>query len=208
MAGFAIEFLTDIPLNLVEEIEKTVQEFDLHESMVNKPTGQKNPEVMTEARRSRSAFIPTDKWIGPFLWYYIMKANRQNFCFDITCYDSELLQYTVYEKGMYYNWHPDQHLYTQFTPNLEPSSRINEAPHHAKLNAEYCRKLSFSLQLSDPSEYEGGELQFLDAGKLFTAPQERGKLIIFDSRTLHRVRKVKSGVRKSLVGWVVGPRWK
>jgi PKHD-type hydroxylase len=32
--------------------------------------------------------------------------------------------------------------------------------------------------------------------------------MLFDSRTPHRVRKVRSGLRKSLVGWVVGPRWK
>ena len=33
-------------------------------------------------------------------------------------------------------------------------------------------------------------------------------MILFDSRTQHRVLKVKSGVRKSIVGWTVGPRWR
>jgi PKHD-type hydroxylase len=71
-------------------------------------------------------------------------------------------------------------------------------------------KLSVSLQLSDESEYEGGELQFLNTGQnsMYTAPKERGTIIIFDSRVKHRVRPIKKGARKSLVAWMVGPRWK
>ena len=70
-------------------------------------------------------------------------------------------------------------------------------------------KLSFSLQLSDPDDYEGGNFQLIDeSGKLYVAPRKRGTIILFDSRTQHRVLKVKKGRRKSIVGWVVGPRWK
>ena len=42
----------------------------------------------------------------------------------------------------------------------------------------------------------------------FTAPKNRGCMIVFDSRTIHRVTNIESGIRKSLVGWVLGPRWK
>jgi PKHD-type hydroxylase len=77
------------------------------------------------------------------------------------------------------------------------------------VQGEYVRKLSFSLQLSDPEDYTGGEVQFIDnSRKSFFAPKQKGTIILFDSRTPHRVRKIKSGLRKSLVGWVVGPRWK
>ena len=77
------------------------------------------------------------------------------------------------------------------------------------LNSEYVRKLSFSLQLSDPDQYTGGELEFSDnGGKTMFAPKQRGTMVVFDSRLKHRVRRVKSGLRKSIVGWVVGPRWK
>ena len=63
--------------------------------------------------------------------------------------------------------------------------------------------------MSDPTDYRGGEVEFLDSGaKRFLAPKQRGTMIVFDSRTRHRVRKIKSGIRKSIVGWVVGPRWK
>ena len=76
-------------------------------------------------------------------------------------------------------------------------------------NIELVCKLSFVLQLSDPDDYEGGNLQLLDEmGKSYIAPRERGTIILFDSRTMHRVLPVKSGLRKSIVGWTVGPRWK
>ena len=82
---------------------------------------------------------------------------------------------------------------------------------HDYLNekTEMVRKLSFVLQLSDPDDYEGGNLQLIDeSGKSYIAPRQRGTMILFDSRTQHRVLKVRKGVRKSLVGWTVGPRWK
>jgi predicted GIY-YIG superfamily endonuclease len=45
-------------------------------------------------------------------------------------------------------------------------------------------------------------------GKSYFAPKKKGVLIVFDSRAPHRVRKVTKGVRKSIVGWSVGPRWR
>ena len=42
----------------------------------------------------------------------------------------------------------------------------------------------------------------------FLVPKTRGTVIVFDSRTPHRVTPVESGIRKSLVGWVVGKRWR
>ena len=99
------------------------------------------------------------------------------------------MQYTTYEKGQFYNWHQDDGL---------------EA-----LDKDKCRKLSVVLQLSSPEEYTGGEFQLLnERNNLYMAPKKRGTLIVFDSRSRHRVRKIHSGVRKSLVGWVVGPRWR
>ena len=89
------------------------------------------------------------------------------------------------------------------------TSADNHGENIAILNGEYIRKLSFSIQLSDPEDYEGGELEFnVNNEERFFAPNKKGTVIIFDSRIQHRVLEVKSGVRKSLVGWVVGPRWK
>ena len=100
------------------------------------------------------------------------------------------------------------------------TSNDNHGENLAILNGQYVRKLSFSIQLSDPEDYEGGELEFkvnkygsekrgdFALDETFFAPNKKGTIIIFDSRVKHRVCEVKSGVRKSLVGWVVGPRWK
>ena len=76
---------------------------------------------------------------------------------------------------------------------------------------ERVRKLSFTVQLSKDEEYTGGNLEFADFDDSkfkFKAPRSQGSVIIFDSRTPHRVSPVESGVRKSLVGWVEGKRWR
>ena len=73
-------------------------------------------------------------------------------------------------------------------------------------NIEMVRKLSFAMQLSDPDDYEGGNVQLLDeAGNSYIVPRKRGTIVLFDSRTQHRVLKVTKGTRKSIVGWTVDP---
>lgn len=67
------------------------------------------------------------------------------------------------------------------------------------------RKLSVSIQLSDPEEYEGGELKFLLSRNTITAPKTKGTVIIFPSFFMHKVSMVTKGMRKSLVIWVHGP---
>ena len=60
-------------------------------------------------------------------------------------------------------------------------------------------------------EYTGGDLEFTDfanSERKFTVPRNRGTIIVFDSRVPHRVCPVESGTRKTLVGWVIGKRWR
>ena len=110
---------------------------------------------------------------------------------------------------MHFTWHNDGDISTAFKPRLMPGSGINISEDQVFHKGECVRKLSFSLQLSDPKDYRGGEVEFYDsANKRYFAPKQRGTLIVFDSRLKHRVRTVKSGLRKSIVGWVVGPRWR
>ena len=68
------------------------------------------------------------------------------------------------------------------------------------------RKLSVSIQLSDPSEYEGGALEFFN-GDFIQAPREQGSLVIFPSFVFHRVVSVTEGTRHSLVAWMNGPHF-
>ena len=73
-------------------------------------------------------------------------------------------------------------------------------------------KVFFFIIWADPKFYNS--LVFLskhlsdENNKIYIAPRQRGAIILFDSRTKHRVLKVTKGVRKSIVGWVLGPRWK
>ena len=66
------------------------------------------------------------------------------------------------------------------------------------------RKLSVSIQLSDPASYEGGDLEINMGSFSKTAARDKGALIIFPSYALHRVHPVTSGERHSLVAWIVG----
>ena len=71
------------------------------------------------------------------------------------------------------------------------------------------RKLSFILLLSDDDEYEGGQLDFnLSEENLLIPEQKKGRVIAFPSFMLHRVNPVTSGIRKSIVIWVTGPKFK
>lgn len=120
-------------------------------------------------------------------------VNNSWYGFKLNGYDA--FQYTEYHAvaGGKYDWHMDTCLAADFLPTdmIEP------------------RKLSMSLFLNDPAEYEGGELQF-NLG-MENTPQtalaKRGRMIVFPSFMIHRVAPLSRGVRKSLVVWVTGPKF-
>lgn len=87
-----------------------------------------------------------------------------------------------YEKGGLFNWHID-----------------------ATTNSS-TRKLAFTMQLSDPNDYEGGDLQFFDGDKtrLNLELRNKGTIIIFPSFVWHRITPITKGTRYALVGWVHG----
>lgn len=205
MAFQSIWYYTNLPSDIINIIEKDVQQFDpqLQESKLW------GDAVDKDKRNSKNAWIPTTHWVAGFLWHYVQRANRENFLYDLRNIDGESLQYTQYGPGEYYGWHNDAGLANQYKPQAIGNRGLDIVQDQLNENAELVRKLSFSLQLSDPEEYEGGEFQLMDeSGKSYFAPKQKGTIILFDSRAQHRVRPVKSGVRKSIVGWVVGKRWR
>ena len=129
---------------------------------------------------------PDDKhsWIYDTLIHYIQEANSI-WKFDLhTVIDD--IQYTEYRGGgNHYDWHVD----------IGPGSISH-------------RKVSVIVQLSDPSEYKGGELQINTGGQIKTIPQVKGSVTIFPSYLLHRVTPVTTGLRKSLVLWAGGNHYK
>ena len=113
MAYRSVWYFTDLPEKVVDLIEEDISEkFDvemrdsrLHGDALNK-----------EKRNSQNAWIPTSHWCAGFLWHYIQRANRENFLYDLRCIDGESMQYTRYGKGMFYGWHNDAGLSTQYKP--------------------------------------------------------------------------------------------
>jgi len=206
MAFQSIWYFSDLPEEVVDIIEKDLSE-NFDEQMVD--SRLHGDALNKDKRNSQNAWIPTTHWVGGFVWHYIQRANRENFLYDLHCIDGELMQFTKYSEGQFYGWHNDAGLATQYKPVNVGNRQEGLAQDYLNENIELVRKLSFVVQLSDPDDYEGGNLQLLsEDGTSYIAPRKRGTVILFDSRTQHRVLKVRKGVRKSLVGWVVGKRWR
>ena len=113
----------------------------------------------------------------------MLRTNANHFGFNgmgIT----EPGQFTEYPKGGFYDWHMDSDTNFQHQPTV--------------------RKISMTLLLSDPSDFKGGELEFMDKGKKIN-DLKQGQAIFFASFLRHRVAPVKKGVRHSLVMWFGGP---
>ena len=126
------------------------------------------------------------EWVYARLGNICRCLNGMNWRFDISGF-SEELQYTRYnDDNSFYGWHIDNGL----TGSEHPQ-----------------RKLSVTLQLSEPSEYEGGEFQ-IHASKLNTLPKKKGLVIAFPSYSLHQVTPVTKGIRRSLVVWLCGPAFR
>ena len=63
---------------------------------------------LIEKDLTEDSTLPDTHWIGGFVWYYIMRANRENFMYNIEDIDSGHMQYTEYQEGEYYDWHVDE----------------------------------------------------------------------------------------------------
>lgn len=70
------------------------------------------------------------------------------------------------------------------------------------------RKLSMICGMSDPSEFEGGDLIFFLNGEVNMGKLNKGEAILFPSYLSHRVMPVTKGVRHTMVAFISGPRYK
>jgi PKHD-type hydroxylase len=144
---------------------------------------------LAKVRRSQVSWLNKNQdtaWVFEKLGHIASSLNAQYFRFDLTGF-GEPLQLTNYdqsEQGMY-GWHQD------YGGKNSPS-----------------RKLSLVLQLTDPSQYEGGNLQVMTGGQPQTVRKQRGLVAAFPSYVLHQVTPVTSGNRQSLVAWISGPAFR
>lgn len=147
----------------------------------------------TSVRKSSVSFISGTlshpKLFIPLI-QFISDANENHYKWDLT--EPECIQFTEYNEinqGMY-NPHEDMFPYT-------PEAQTN-------------RKLSISVQLSDGSAYEGGDLVFPDIEEALPTDMMKGigTAIIFPSYLKHGVTPVTKGVRHSAVSWMLGPTFR
>ena len=151
---------------------------------------------LKKKRDSNIAWL-NDRWIYKEIQPFIHQANRLanwNFDWDF----SESCQFTKYGPGQHYGAHCDSW--------ESPYANADNKDTFGKI-----RKLSVTCSLSDPSEYEGGELEFQFRNQDDPTPKKkcveilpRGSICVFPSFVWHEVRPVTKGVRYSLVIWNLG----
>jgi PKHD-type hydroxylase len=150
--------------------------------------GEAGGGVQDDIRRSEVSWLSNSSesgWVYEKLSHVVSSLNKDFFGFDLTGF-GEPLQLTNYgetRQGMY-KWHQDFG------------------------NSGVSRKLSVVLQLSDPNDYEGGELQILTCGQALSIQKKRGLITVFPAWTLHQVTPVVKGTRQTLVTWISGPQFK
>ncbi|MEL7190766.1 MAG: Fe2+-dependent dioxygenase, partial [Pseudomonadota bacterium] len=62
--------------------------------------------------------------------------------------------------------------------------------------------MSFTLFLTPPQDYEGGELVIHTAGIDYTVKGLPGELVLYPSTSIHEVKPVTKGTRIVSVGWI------
>ena len=131
--------------------------------------------------RSTKAIEITDDGIGNYVFAAMKKMNSLQFELS----NHEPLQLLKYDVDDHYTWHTDW-------------SPVNNKK----------RKLSMTIQLSDPSEYEGGDVEIMDGPESRLIPKDIGSGTVFPSWAVHRVTPITSGTRWALIVWAIGKPFK
>lgn len=165
----------------------TEEELDLLQDLAKKSSeiaqvGEKVENL--DVRRTRISWLDyseDNSWVFERLESVVQQVNKQYFNFKLDGFGEpfQLAEYDSEVKG-HYEWHSDA-------------------------SKGYIRKLSCSLQLTDPEEYTGGDLQLMLSGNITDVKKKRGLITFFPSWTVHRVTPVLTGSRQSLVSWITGP---
>jgi len=153
--------------------------------------GKVQDDIMKDMRKSKINFSNPDeenRWIFNKLNNFVQMINDKFYNFDLVGYNNfQFSTYNAKEKG-HYDWHVDS-----FVGKQNPEGN------------GLHRKLSMTLLLND--DFEGGDFE-INLSQPQKIDVKKGRAIFFPSYTLHRVTPVTKGIRKSLVIWVEGPRWK
>ena len=195
----------------IPQSDKTVEE-------IKAEIGEnKNVESERYVRDSEVCWF-NDRWLYDLIHPFLRTANKQagwKFEWDF----SESFQFTKYTPGGFYGWHADGNSchfgkYKRYIPGVSPTTPEGDIPRGYTENPNMVgkvRKLSMTINLNEPGEYDGGNLKFdfgpHAAGKRFHECVEirpQGSIIVFPSFTYHQVTPVTRGTRYSLVLWSLG----
>jgi PKHD-type hydroxylase len=178
----------------------------------------------TYIRDSKVAWL-NEQWLYDLILPYVEQANflaGWNWQWDY----SEQFQFTVYEPGGLYGWHKDggsdhnaaykRYMYGITPAGLKDNNKLPPGYVTDPKMVGKVRKISLTINLNEPGDYEGGNLKFdfghhTDDDKRFHEVEEirpQGSVIIFPSFLDHCVTPIVSGTRYSLVLWVLGDPWK
>ncbi|MCR9174280.1 MAG: 2OG-Fe(II) oxygenase, partial [bacterium] len=181
-----VEYVYYNGMFLPHEIDK-IRSLWNDEKTIKATLGGSDKKYNDDLRKSSVMFLDDTQemqWIYEKLKMIAISANQERYWFDLLGFHQEL-QLTRYSEGDFFDWHLDFGA--------------------AEISA---RKLSVTVQLSDPDEYEGGDLEFMINQNVVKAPREKGTIIVFPSFIMHRVTPITKGTRQSIVGWVSGPPYR
>jgi len=153
---------------------------------------ESTPETVGQHRVSDVKFHHRNaetSWFFDKINHYVQATNESYYNFNLNGFST--FQYTTYtaEQQGRYDWHTDMIFSSHYRDEFQ------------------TRKLSITLLLND--DFEGGEFQ-INIGKESNptiVPVPKGRAIFFPSFLLHRVTSITKGIRKSIVVWVLGPKF-
>jgi len=145
-------------------------------------------QVENSIRNSKIKWLPNTaewSWVYDRLAGMATEANNALWKFDLHSIIDDI-QFTEYEAGGgHYDWHMD----------IGPGGISH-------------RKISMVVQLTDPEEYKGGDLEMMLSRAPFAVPRSKGAVVLFPSFVMHKVTPITQGVRQSLVLWLGGSHYR
>ena len=193
---------------------KQIQQADKTTQQLQKELGKNIDEINPLVRDSSISWL-NDVWIYNRIYPFVVEANEKagwNYDFE----SAEDLQFTTYQNGGFYGWHRD-------CGGCHKSAYLKNVPDEKKKKGKEkyyttnddlvgkIRKLSLTMNLSKPEDYEGGNLKFdwgdhQHSNRLYECKEIRpqGSIVVFPSFWYHQVTPVTKGKRHSLVCWVLG----
>ena len=173
-------FESALPVNVCDAIISLGKEKIQENATINS-----DRTVDKKMRKGQVAWMK-DEWLQQMTATYVGKANSEagwNFIIN----EREDIQFATYEDGAFYDYHRD-----------------------CDVKQKKYRKLSVSVQLSNPDEYTGGDLLLKNIWGDFNLPMDegvykQGSVIVFPSMLLHTITPITEGIRYSLVQWFSGP---